>query len=85
MLIDQEKSESLVCINQVLLILLIVLWILLQLIIIASCCITIRKYKRLAGIDDDRSSLAKIHQNMEFENRRVHWADQGRSHVLMYT
>lgn len=79
------KSENVICINQTLIILVIILWILLQAILIASCCITIRKYKRLATVDDDQSSLAKIHQNMEFENRRVHWADQGRSHVLMFT
>lgn len=74
-----------VCINQTLVILLLLLWIVLQTILVASCCIIIRRYKRLANDDDDRTSLQKIHQNLEYENRRVHWADQGRSHVMMFT
>lgn len=82
---DHFTSENMVCINQTLVILLLLLWIVLQTILVASCCIIIRRYKRLANGDDDRTSLQKIHQNIEYENRRVHWADQGRSHVMMFT
>lgn len=78
-----ELPDNIICINQILVILLIVLWILIQIIIIASCFIVIRKYKRLAEIEDDRSSLQKIHQHLDFENRRVRWADQGQPRVLM--
>lgn len=83
---DSSLANHAVCINQTLLIFLLVLWIVLQIAILMCSYILIRKYKRLAEYED-RRALSKMNHNLEIDtiNRRVHWADEGRSQVLMYT
>lgn len=71
--------------NRTFLILLLVLWLLLQTILITVCCIMVRKYRRLAEIDEDQRSLDRGGGPSEFDSRKVHWADQNGSRVLMYT
>lgn len=81
---DFSEENNFLCVNRTFVILLCVMWILLQTILISVCCIMVRKYKRLAELEDDQRSLQRIQH--EFENRKVHWADhQGSSRVLMYT
>lgn len=69
--------------NRTFLILLLVMWLLLQTILITVCCIMVRKYRRMAEIEEDQRSLERVHS--EFDSRKVHWADQNGSRVLMYT
>lgn len=83
---DSSLSDHAICINQTLLICLLVLWIVFQIALLMCSCILIRKYKRLAEYED-RRALSKMNHHLEIDtiNRRVHWADEGRSQVLMYT
>lgn len=43
----------------------------------------VRKYRRLAEAEEDQRSLERVQS--EFDSRKVHWADQNGSRVLMYT
>lgn len=86
----QHTSDSgSVCINRMLIILLCVLWLVLQTILIVVCTILIRRYKKIAEAQDDQRALqtAAAMENFGFGDvhRRVRWADQGRSRVLMFT
>lgn len=79
MIIDiVEKNNETICIDQTLFAILLLLWILLQLILLIACIALIRKYKRVADIEEDRSSLAQIHSSLDVDsvNRRVRWADE---------
>lgn len=86
---SSSDSSSVVCINRTLIILLCVLWLVLQTILIVVCTILIRRYKRIADAQDDQRTLqsAAAMENFGFGDvhRRVRWADQGRSRVLMFT
>lgn len=85
-------NANFMCINRTFVILLGVLWLLLQVIVLAVCGVCVRRYKRLANAEDDQRELQKaaMAENFGFGSsvdmhRRVRWADQGRSRVLMYT
>lgn len=85
-------NANYMCINRTFVILLGVLWLLLQVIVLAVCGVCVRRYKRLANAEEDQRELQKaaMAENFGFGSsvdmhRRVRWADQGRSRVLMYT
>lgn len=77
-------DSNFVCMNRTFLILLLVVWLLLQTILITVCCIMVRKYRRLANIEEDQRSLERV-SSSEFDSRKVRWADQNGSRVLMFT
>lgn len=84
-------GSNYMCVNRTFVILVGVLWLLLQVIVLAVCGVCVRRYKRLANAEDDQRQLQKAAmENFGFgegadAHRRVRWADQGRSRVLMYT
>ncbi|XP_026467113.1 uncharacterized protein LOC113370637 [Ctenocephalides felis] len=84
-----DDSHHVVCIDQTLIICIIVVWLLLQFILLAGCITVIRRYKKYADIDYDRSSFGQINDNMAFGypslSRRVTWADHRDSQNIMHT
>ena len=77
--VELDHNDNIICINQTLMLIVLLFWLFLQIILMSGCCILINKYKRIAEMEEDRASLQKIHQSLEFDNvsRHVHWADNG--------
>lgn len=71
-----------VCIDYSLLVGLIVTWVLIQVILVISCAMIVRRYRKYYEQQLLQNSSDEMHQNFGFgigslDNRRVHWADNG--------
>lgn len=81
---DADK-DSLFCINLSLLVIILIFFLIIQIACMTGCCILIKKYKKMSDLEEDRKSLNRIHNSLEYD-RHVHWADQNSApHFFYYT
>lgn len=81
---DADK-DNLFCINLSLLIIILIFFLIIQIACMTGCCILIKKYKKMSDLEEDRKSLNRIHNSLEYD-RHVHWADQNSApHFFYYT
>lgn len=81
---DADK-DNLFCINLSLLVIILIFFLIIQIACMTGCCILIKKYKKMSDLEEDRKSLNRIHNSLEYD-RHVHWADQNSApHFFYYT
>lgn len=78
--IGYDKDPNMLCMSSGVIVMVLLFWLFLQVILLAGCCILIKKYRKIAEIEEDRRSLQRLQQSINSDSldRRVRWADQGR-------